>query len=64
MTPTTRTDRDHDHSPIEQLQSNGWVIASSCGAYCVAWRESEEVVFSWQSGRWQAISGRAVGRAA
>ena len=47
---------------VELLRANGWAVAAIVGPYCVAWRGSDEVVFTWQAGRWQAVSGRTGGR--
>jgi hypothetical protein len=47
---------------VELLRATGWAVATIVGRYCVAWRGSDEVVFTWQSGGWRAVSGRSAGR--
>ncbi|MGL6075655.1 MAG: hypothetical protein ACRC8S_15985 [Fimbriiglobus sp.] len=40
------------------LRKAGWKIKTINGAYCVAWRENEEVVFCWKNGEWHHLTGR------
>ena len=49
---------------FELLRSAGWAISSFTGAYCVAWRGREEVVFEWRAGEWHRVGGRTCGAAA
>jgi hypothetical protein len=55
-------DRAIETPNVELLRADGWAVAAIIGPYCVAWRGADEVVFSWQAGRWQAVSGRSGGR--
>ncbi|OWK36184.1 hypothetical protein [Fimbriiglobus ruber] len=43
----------------DQLRQNGWTVATVAGAYCVAWRGSEETVLQWGGGMWHQVSTRA-----
>lgn len=59
MQPTFPLMRPYDGEPnIELLRRNGWSIGVFSGAYCVAWRGQEEVVFEWRSGEWRRVGGR------
>ena len=49
---------------VELLRASGWAVARVVGRYCVAWRDSDEVVFTWQAGSWHTVAGRTAGRAA
>lgn len=49
---------------FELLRCSGWAISSFTGAYCVAWRGREEVVFEWRGGEWHRVGGRTCGVAA
>jgi hypothetical protein len=49
---------------LSQLREAGWSIGATFGAYCVAWRGSDEVVFAWRGGEWHVISNRSSGRLA
>lgn len=43
---------------IELLRRIGWAVGTSSGAYCVAWRGRDEVIFEWHSGGWHRVGGR------
>ena len=43
---------------VELLRRMGWSVGSSTGAYCLAWRGRDEVVFEWKAGGWQRLGGR------
>jgi hypothetical protein len=59
MQPTSTLLRPLDGEPnVELLRRSGWLIGIFAGAYCVAWRGSEEVVFEWRSGDWHRVGGR------
>ena len=49
---------------FEQLRSAGWSIKTVTGAYCVAWRGADEVVFAWRTGEWQQVTTRTLRHAA
>lgn len=42
----------------ELLRRVGWSVASMSGAYCVAWRGRDEVVFEWRGDGWHRVGGR------
>jgi hypothetical protein len=42
----------------ELLRRVGWSVASISGAYCVAWRGRDEVVFEWRGDGWHRVGGR------
>jgi hypothetical protein len=46
---------------IELLRRLGWSVNSLIGAYCVAWRGRDEVVFEWREENWQRVGGRSSG---
>ncbi|HEY1190509.1 MAG TPA: hypothetical protein VGE74_22945 [Gemmata sp.] len=48
---------EHTHPNWELLRRLGWSVASISGAYCVAWRGRDEVVFEWRSDGWHRIGG-------
>ena len=48
----------HDEPNYEILRHAGWAVNVMCGAYCVAFRGSEEVVLLWQKGEWNQVGGR------
>lgn len=43
---------------VELLRRVGWSVASITGAYCVAWRGRDEVVFEWRGDGWHRVGGR------
>ena len=43
---------------LELLRRAGWSVNNVTGAYCVAWRGRDEVVFQWRDGAWQRLGGR------
>lgn len=43
---------------VELLRRNGWSVNSESGAYCVAWRGRDEVVFEWRIDGWHRVGGR------
>ena len=43
---------------FELLRRYGWSVNSISGAYCVAWRGRDEVVFQWRNGEWHRVGGR------
>ena len=43
---------------VELLRRHGWAVNSVSGAYCVAWRGPNEVVFHWREGVWQRLGGK------
>ncbi len=49
---------------FEPLRSAGWSIKTVTGAYCVAWRGPDEVVFAWRDGEWQQVTTRTLNRVA
>ena len=49
---------------FESLREAGWSIKTVTGAYCVAWRGADEVVFAWRDGEWQRVTTRTFARAA
>ena len=49
---------------FEPLRQAGWSIKTVTGAYCVAWRGADEVVFAWRDGEWQRVTTRTLSRAA
>ena len=49
---------------FEQLRRAGWSIKTVTGAYCVAWRGADEVVFAWRAGEWQQVTTRTLRHAA
>ena len=42
---------------VELLRRAGWSVNSISGAYCVAWRGRDEVVFQWLGDGWQRVGG-------
>lgn len=42
----------------ELLRRGGWSVANISGAYCVAWRGRDEVVFEWREDGWHRVGGR------
>ena len=49
---------------FEPLRHAGWSIKTVTGAYCVAWRGPDEVVFAWRAGEWQQVTTRTLRRVA
>lgn len=49
---------------FELLRGAGWALSVQTGAYCVAWRGREEVVFEWREGEWHRVGARGCGAAA
>ena len=49
---------------VELLRRVGWSVASIAGAYCVAWRGRDEVVFEWRGDGWYRVGGRGAAEAA
>ena len=49
---------------FEHLRRAGWSIKTVTGAYCVAWRGADEVVFAWRANEWQQVTARTLRRAA
>lgn len=49
---------------FELLRRAGWSVNTIAGAYCLAWRGRDEVVFQWRDGGWLRVGGRGVGEAA
>ncbi len=47
------------HPNWELLRRLGWSVANISGAYCVAWRGRDEVVFEWRNGNWYRLGGTA-----
>ncbi len=39
----------------ELLRRLGWSVAHISGAYCVAWRGRNEVVFEWRNDGWYRV---------
>lgn len=48
---------------LELLRRDGWAVNTAAGAYCVAWRGRDEVVFHWRDGGWHRLGGRGGGTA-
>lgn len=46
---------------FELLRRSGWSVNNIVGAYCVAWRGRDEVIFQWRDGGWQRVGGRGGG---
>jgi len=59
MQPTSPLLVNQDGEPnVELLRRMGWAVGSNTGAYCLAWRGRDEVVFEWKAGAWQRVGGR------
>ncbi len=59
MQSTSALLMNQDGEPnIELLRRLGWSVGSYSGAYCVAWRGRDEVVFEWRAGGWYRVGGR------
>lgn len=59
MQPLSPLSRPQEGEPnVELLRRSGWLIGIFSGAYCVAWRGQNEVVFEWRSGEWYRVGGR------
>lgn len=43
---------------VELLRRMGWSVGTTSGAYCLAWRGRDEVVFEWAGGTWHRVGGR------
>jgi hypothetical protein len=43
---------------VELLRRMGWSIGISTGAYCLAWRGCDEIVFEWRASGWHRVGGR------
>ena len=43
---------------VELLRRMGWSVGTSTGAYCLAWRGRDEIVFEWRGGGWHRVGGR------
>lgn len=62
MQPLAPLVRPFEAAPnVELLRRSGWSVNSIAGAYCVAWRGRDEVVFEWRDGDWQRVGGRGCG---
>lgn len=58
MQPLSQLARPDSSRPNwELLRRLGWSVASISGAYCVAWRGRDEVVFEWRPDGWYRIGG-------
>jgi hypothetical protein len=44
---------------IEALREHGWLIVSTFGPYCTAWKDGEEIMLAWRNGIWVRLSGKA-----
>jgi hypothetical protein len=51
--------KEASHPNWELLRRLGWSVANISGAYCVAWRGRDEVVFEWRDGGWFRLGGSA-----
>ena len=51
--------KEHTQPNWELLRRLGWSVANLSGAYCVAWRGRNEVVFEWRDDGWHRIGGGA-----
>ncbi|MFM8271869.1 MAG: hypothetical protein ACKODX_05985, partial [Gemmata sp.] len=49
--------KEVSHPNWELLRRLGWSVANISGAYCVAWRGRNEVVFEWRNGGWFRLGG-------
>ena len=59
MQPLSRLLSKENPTPnVELLRRIGWSVASMTGAYCVAWRGRDEVVFEWRGDAWYRVGGR------
>lgn len=58
MTPITIPLPAPAEPNVELLRRAGWSPAVITGAYCVAWRGRDEVVFEWRGGEWHRVGGR------
>ena len=59
MQPLSPLVLTRDSEPnIELLRRLGWSVNSLTGAYCVAWRGRDEVVFEWRQEHWERVGGR------
>ena len=59
MQSTSPLMMNQDGEPnVELLRRLGWSLGSYSGAYCVAWRGRDEVVFEWRGGGWHRVGGR------
>jgi hypothetical protein len=55
----------HEPPPnLELLRRAGWSVGTAAGAYCVAWRGRDEVVFQWRDGGWHRVGGQGAADAA
>jgi hypothetical protein len=43
---------------VELLRRMGWSVGNNSGAYCVAWRGRDEVIFEWRGDGWHRVGGR------
>lgn len=48
---------DPEEPNVHLVRRDGWMVGTTVGRYCVAWRGREEVVFVWRDGEWHAVSG-------
>ncbi len=46
---------------LDKLQRSGWMVATTHGLYCVAWRHAVEAVFEWRHKDWYVVSRRNSG---
>ena len=62
MQPLSPLVLSRDGEPnFELLRRSGWSVNTISGAYCVAWRGRDEVVFEWRDEGWRRIGGRGPG---
>ena len=40
---------------INRLRNQGWVIVSTIGPYCTAWKDFKDVLFIWKNDAWQRV---------
>ncbi|MBX9625941.1 MAG: hypothetical protein K2X82_19230 [Gemmataceae bacterium] len=53
----------HEVPNLELLRRAGWLVSTAAGAYCVAWRGRDEVVFQWRDGGWHRVGGQGAAAA-
>ena len=59
MQPIAPISAAHSSEPnVELLRRHGWSVNCMSGAYCVAWRGRDEVLFQWSEGAWNRVGGR------
>jgi hypothetical protein len=37
------------------LRAEGWLVVSTYGLYCAAWKYNEDVVLLWKDGKWLRV---------